>query len=56
MSNAQGDTQSRQAKSNAVKDQPLWAVPAVLAIIMVSSGVFMLLLAKSIEIFSSLGY
>ncbi len=47
---------NNQTKTNPVKDQPFWAVPTVLAIILVSSGVFMLLLAKSIEIFSSLNY
>ena len=43
-----------QAKTNSVKDQPIWAVPAVLAILMLSSGGFVLMLAKAIEIFSSI--
>ncbi len=39
----------------AKKDQPLWAVPAVLAILMLSSGGFVLLLAQALKILSSIG-
>ncbi|MBX3098937.1 MAG: hypothetical protein KF761_05100 [Salinibacterium sp.] len=35
---------------------PWYAVPTVLAIIMLSSGGFVLLLAHAISIFSSVGY
>lgn len=38
------------------KEQPLWAVPAVLSILMISSGVFFVLLASGISILSSVGY
>jgi len=38
------------------KEQPLWAVPAVLAILMISSGVFFVLIAHGISILSSVGY
>jgi hypothetical protein len=47
MSNAQVATK---------KEMPFWAVPTVLAILMVSSGTFVLLLAHAIAIFSSVRY
>ncbi|WP_297081327.1 hypothetical protein [uncultured Demequina sp.] len=42
--------------TTTTKDLPWYAVPGALAIIMVSSGAFVYLLAKSIETFSSIGY
>ncbi len=41
--------------SSAKKEHPFWAVPAVLAIIMLSSGGFVLLLAQALKILSSIG-
>jgi|GEM_PF-1485403 len=56
MSPIQADTHNRTTTAPSTKEQPYYAVPAVLAIIMVSSGVFVLLLAQAIKIFSSMGY
>ncbi|MDN4478472.1 hypothetical protein [Demequina lignilytica] len=39
----------------AKKELPFWAVPAVLATLMLSSGGFLLLLAQSLKILSSIG-
>ncbi len=50
------NNQEVTAKKTSVKDQPWWAVPAVLGIILISSGIFMLLLAHAIEILSRTGY
>lgn len=47
---------STTAKTNSVKDQPLWTVPAVLGILMLSAGGFFLMLAKGIEILSGVNY
>jgi len=56
MSPIQADAQNHKPTAPSIKEQPYYAVPAVLAIIMVSSGVFVLLLAQAIKIFSSMGY
>ena len=56
MSSTQVESLNRKPAKPSVKDQPWYAVPAILAIIMLSSGGFMLLLAQAIKIFSSMGY
>jgi hypothetical protein len=38
------------------KNQPWWAIPVTLGIIMVTSGVFVVLLAYGISIFSTIPY
>jgi hypothetical protein len=38
------------------KQQPWWAVPTVFGIILVSSGIFVVLLAVGISILSNVGY
>ncbi|MDN4476494.1 hypothetical protein QQX09_11575 [Demequina sp. SYSU T00192] len=40
--------------ATAKKEQPFWAVPTVLAIILLSSGGFVLLLAQALKILSSI--
>jgi hypothetical protein len=40
----------------SVKEQPLWTVPAVLALLMLSSGGFFVLLATGIQILSGIRY
>lgn len=47
---------TKDSKQAAKQDVPFWGVPVVLSTIMISSGVFVLLLAQSIKIFSSIGY
>jgi hypothetical protein len=47
---------ARQTKRNAVKDQPLWAVPFVLAILMLSSAGMFVLIAIGVSIMSGVGY
>ena len=44
---------ARQRKTRTLL---FWAVPAVLAILMISSGVFFVLIAHGISILSSVGY
>ncbi len=56
MSHAQVETQNPKAKKNDINDAPYYAVPVILAIIMLSSGGFVLLLAQAIKIFDSMGY
>ncbi len=56
MSHAQVETQSPKPKNNRIKNAPYYAVPAILAILMLSTGGFMLLLANAIRIFDSMGY
>ncbi|MCB2413307.1 hypothetical protein LGT39_10675 [Demequina sp. TTPB684] len=56
MSHAQVETSSPKVKKNDIKDAPFYAVPMILAIIMLSTGGFMWLLASSIKIFDSMGY
>ena len=52
MSNAQVTT-----KNGSTKQQyPWYAIPTTLAIIMLTSGVFVLLLAQAISIFSTIPY
>ncbi len=41
-------------KVNPVKEQPLWTVPAILGILMVSSGAMFVLIAQGVKILSSL--
>ncbi|WP_156165305.1 hypothetical protein [Demequina rhizosphaerae] len=40
--------------ATAKKEHPFWAVPTVLAIILLSSGGFVLLLAQALKILSSI--
>ena len=56
MSHAQIENQNTKAKKNDIKDAPYYAVPVILAILMLSTGGFMWLLANSIKIFNSMGY
>lgn len=56
MSHAQIETQTPKAKKNDIKDAPFYAVPAILAIIMLSTGGFLYLLASAIKIFNEMGY
>ncbi|MFW2514567.1 hypothetical protein ACNI3K_12410 [Demequina sp. SO4-13] len=56
MSNTPAEAQHRKAATPSIKEQPLYTVPVVLAILMLSSGGFVLLLAQAIKIFSSIGY
>ena len=51
MSNA---VETKSSKSNPAKQYPWYAIPATLTIIMVGSGVFVLLLANAIAIFSTI--
>jgi len=48
--------QSNRAETLSIKQQPLWTVPVVLAILMISSGAFFVLLALGISILSSVSY
>jgi hypothetical protein len=48
-------TNTQVAATNR-KQQPWWAVPTVFGIILVSSGIFVVLLAAGISILSNVGY
>jgi hypothetical protein len=50
MANTQVDSKTRK------QQQPWWAIPATLGIIMVTSGIFVVLLAHGISIFSTIPY
>jgi hypothetical protein len=56
MSHAQAEIQNTASARPSIKDQPYYAVPVILAILMLSSGGFTLLLAQSIKVFSSVNY
>lgn len=56
MSHAQVETQNHQSENHSRPQQPIWAVPVVLAILMVSGGAFFVLVALGISIFSSIDY
>jgi hypothetical protein len=45
-----------KAATKKARDYPWWAVPTVLGIIMVSSGIFMVLLAWAIDMLSAVQY
>ncbi|WP_156160886.1 hypothetical protein [Demequina maris] len=47
-------TATPQSPASTKKEHPFWAVPTVLAIILLSSGGFVLLLAQALKILSSI--
>ncbi|WP_156156190.1 hypothetical protein [Demequina maris] len=47
-------TATPQPAAPTKKENPFWAVPTVLAIILLSSGGFVLLLAQALKILSSI--
>ncbi|WP_291380018.1 hypothetical protein [Demequina sp.] len=56
MSHAQVETRSPKAKKNDIKDAPYYTVPAILAILMLSSGAFFMMIAQGISIMAKTGY
>jgi hypothetical protein len=51
------ESENRSAQALTIKQPPpLWAVPAVLGTLMLSSGAFFVLIAHGISILSSVGY
>ncbi len=49
-------SQSTNEKKNPAKQAPWYAVPTILGILMVSSGLFVFLLAHGIKVFDSMNY
>ena len=47
---------STQNDDKNAKQQPVWAVPAALGILLLSAGGFFYLLAQGIAVLSSVGY
>ena len=56
MSSTPTDISTSKTEKQAAKQQPWWAIPATLSMILISSGIFFVLLAYGISILSTVPY